>query len=216
MRRSAANNKETMPGNPEQSTSSVSATSTSLLARVRLHDAAAWERLVQLYAPLIYRWCRQTGIAGEDVADISQEVLQAVMKNIDAFRRDRPTDSFRGWLWTITRNKIRDHFRRKAKAEHAVGGTDFKQHLQQMPDCPPEETDGSFDANELLVRQAMELVQGEFQDRTWQAFWRLAVEGHSTADIAEDLAMTKKAVRQAKYRVLQRLRQEFGELLEVV
>lgn len=55
------------------------------------------------------------------------------------------------------------------------------------------------------------MVRSEFEDRTWQAFWRVAVEGHATAEVAADLGITANAVRQAKSRVLRRLRQELGD-----
>ena len=59
----------------------------------------------------------------------------------------------------------------------------------------------------------MELVRTEFEDKTWRAFWRATIDGQQAADIAEELQMTPKAVRQAKYRVLRRLRLEMDELM---
>ncbi len=35
-----------------------SSTSTSLLRRVKARDPDAWQRLVNLYGPLVYRWAR--------------------------------------------------------------------------------------------------------------------------------------------------------------
>ena len=98
-------------------------TSTSLLDRVKAGEAEAWERLADLYGPLVYGWCRQSGLQAEDAADVGQEVFGAVLARVERFRRDRPGDSFRGWLWTITRNKIRDHFRRRSGKAQAQGGT---------------------------------------------------------------------------------------------
>ena len=43
---------------------------------------------------------------------------------MDLIRRDRSGDSFRGWLWTITQNKIRDQFRYRQGAPQAEGGSD--------------------------------------------------------------------------------------------
>ena len=77
-------------------------TSSSLLERLKARDPEAWRRLIELYTPLIYGWCRQCGLQAEDVADIGQEVFSAVAANQEGFRRDAPGASFRGWLWTIT------------------------------------------------------------------------------------------------------------------
>src|SRR6266853_6310705 len=82
-------------------------TPSSLLIRVRTKSPLAWERLVALYGQLIYRWCRQAGLQPADAEDLGQEVLETVNRTINAYRHDRPEDTFRGWLRTITQNKIR-------------------------------------------------------------------------------------------------------------
>jgi RNA polymerase sigma-70 factor (ECF subfamily) len=56
-------------------------------------------------------------------------------------------------------------------------------------------------------------VRGDFEERTWQAFWQTAIEGQPPADLAGPLGMTPTAIRQAKARVLRRLKQEMGDLL---
>src|SRR5262245_64357028 len=95
----------------------------SLLERLRAGQPGAWERLARLYGETVYGWCRRAGVPEADAADVSQEVFAAVARHIDDFRRERPGDSFRGWLWTITRNKVRDHFRRRAEQARAAGET---------------------------------------------------------------------------------------------
>ena len=70
------------------------------------------------------------------------------------------------------------------------------------------------DADRQLFRRALALIQADFSERTWQAFWRVVVDGRSPADVGDELAMRPGAVRVAKSRVLHRLRQELGDLLE--
>ena len=188
-------------------------TSLSLLARVRAEDSDAWASLSRLYSPLVYAWCRQCGVTSEDASDIVQEVFRAVHRNIGRFRRGRPDDSFRGWLWTITRNKIRDHFRVHADRPDAQGGTAAQMRLAEVPEIEPEahESSGDFSRNAILHR-GLDFVQAEFEPKTWQAFWRSLVEEEATSDIAADLGMSTGAVRKAKFRVLRRLREEFRDL----
>src|SRR5438552_4110060 len=69
-------------------------TSSSLLARVRAQDRAAWNRLVDLYGPLVYRWCRQLGLLSEDAEDVGQEVFVAVYRKVIDFRVQREGGSF--------------------------------------------------------------------------------------------------------------------------
>jgi RNA polymerase sigma-70 factor (ECF subfamily) len=186
--------------------------SSSLLQRVRAQDGVAWERLVSLYGPLVYRWCRQAGLQAADAADVGQEVFRAVTRKIADFRRDRPGATFRGWLRTITRNKVVDHVRQQRRRVSGRGGSDAQQQLLQLPS---EESEAEDAAEATLVYyQALELLRGEFEERTWQAFWRVAVGDQAPADVAAELGLTANAVYLAKSRVLRRLREEFADLLE--
>jgi RNA polymerase sigma-70 factor (ECF subfamily) len=198
------------------SAESPTGTSRSLLERLKADDPAAWDRLVGLYAPLVLHWCRRAGLREQDAADIFQEVFQAVAAHIGGFRRDRPGDTFRGWLHRITQNKVRDHFRRRGREPQGVGGTDALSRLAEVPapEAPEQDTADEHRAERELFRRALQLIRSEFAERTWQAFWRTAVEGRATQDVAAELAMTPGAVRVARCRVLQRLREEMGDLAE--
>jgi RNA polymerase sigma-70 factor, ECF subfamily len=192
-------------------------TSSGLLTRVQAHDPEAWRRLVHLYTPLVYHWCRQAGLQASDAADVLQEVFQAVARNITAFRRDRADDTFRGWLWTIARNKLYDHFRRMKKTPGAIGGSDAQAQFAALPEAT---SDGSYDAElradgrRLIFRRALDLVRAEFEDRTWMAFYRTTVDAASPADVASELGVSVNAVYKAKSRVLARLREELADLFE--
>lgn len=194
-----------------------SATSLTLLERVKSRDQDAWQRLVNLYTPLIYSWCRQAGLQPADAADVGQDVFRAVARKIEDFRRDRPRDTFRGWLRIITRNRILDHL--SAMNVRAAGGTDAHLLMQQVA-ADSETDDGSRPVEEvetesrLLFRRAVELIRGEFEDRSWQAFWRVVVEDQSPEFVAESLGLSRNSVYLAKSRILRRLRTEFAELIE--
>src|SRR5206468_2455975 len=80
-------------------------TSRSLLAHAGANDPAAWDRLIALYAPLVWSWCRKMRLQHQDAADVFQEVFKAVATHLAQFHKSKPGDTFRGWLRTITRNK---------------------------------------------------------------------------------------------------------------
>jgi RNA polymerase sigma-70 factor (ECF subfamily) len=188
----------------------------TLLERLRANDSDAWRVMVQLYTPLVCHWTARGGVRGADVEDVAQEVFHAAATHMEGFRRERPGDSFRGWLRGITRNKVLQHFRRQGRHPKASGGTDALVQLQEVHDDatpsapadedPLEELDG-------LRRRALELVRSQFEERTWQAFWLVVVEGRSPAEIAAEMGVTASAVRMAKSRVLHKLKEEFGELI---
>jgi RNA polymerase sigma-70 factor (ECF subfamily) len=188
-------------------------TSSSLIAQVRAHGPDAWRRLARLYGPLVYRWARQRGLQDADAADIVQEVFRTVAARLADFGHNQPGATFRGWLWTVTYHKLGDHFRRVACQPEAAGGTDALRRLQDLPQAAEPSADGSApDPDTALLRRAVELLRGEFEERTFQAFWRTAIEGQAAADVGRELEMTARAVRQARYRVLRRLREELGGL----
>jgi RNA polymerase sigma-70 factor (ECF subfamily) len=192
-------------------------TSRSLLADARLADPAAWERLVRLYAPLVASWCRKWGVAEQDIADLLQDVFSAVAGHLARFRSERPSDTFRGWLSTITRNKVRDHFRRRAVEPTAAGGSVASLQMQQVLDPHALEESSEVTDEAIwddLLRKALESIRGEFHEQTWKAFWGGVVDGRATADVAADLDMKPGAVRVAKSRVLLRLRRELGDAAE--
>lgn len=190
-----------------------SSTSSSLLHRAVARDMDAWGRLSELYGPVVYGWIRAAGFGEHDAADIVQEVFWAVFTSLNRFRRDRPTDSFRGWLGTIAHRRACDHLRKRAAQPAAAGGTEAQAMLQELPERLPEEglpEDANSHAD--LIRRALELVRPEFADRTWQACMQTAVEGRRPADVAADLEMTVGAVYVARSRVLKRLKIELEGL----
>jgi RNA polymerase sigma-70 factor (ECF subfamily) len=195
--------------------SSPSSISSTLLERIRARRPEAWQRLVDLYGPLVYRWARQLGVSSADAADIAQEVFAAVSAHLDQFRRDRPEHSFGAWLRTITRNKIRDHYRQRQSPADAEGGTHAYQQLLELAESAEESSMGTNAGTDTgFLRRMLDLVRVEFENRTWEAFWRLVVDGQSPADVAAAMGLSLPAVYKAKSRVLRRLRQELHDLGE--
>ena len=195
------------------SASDVLATSRSLLARARQRDDRAWEKVVELYAPLAYFWCRRAHVAEQDIPDVVQEVFRAVVVGIDTFRKERPCDTFRGWLRTVTRSKLSDHFRARGKAPAVPGGSDMQHRIAQLPAATDEEPDAAEESAErALFFRGLETIRDQFEPRTWEAFWRVVVDEEPVSDVARALAMRPGTVRVAKCRVLHRLRQELGDV----
>lgn len=194
---------------------SSSHTRSSLLARVRVNDQAAWHELVALYAPLIGRWCHRFGLQSAAIADVSQEVFLAVSRRIAVFQPTKEAESFRSWLWRITRHKIIDRQRSAAQRSLATGGSEAFSMLQRVADHQelPEDIPLDSQATNQLVSRALEQVRVEFQAKTWQAFWRTAVDGLSTEAVAIELQMTNAAVRQARSRISRRLRRQLGDII---
>ena len=195
-----------------------SATSTELLRQAQANDQTAWEQLVELYSRRMYRWCRRAGLQPADASNTVQEALQAVARKLGDFHRDRPGDTFRGWLRRITDNKIRDHFRKQGKtADLAAGGPDSQEMLAYLAN-DNQDTPNSNDTSLAAKRSPhseqllaiIEQVRADVSERDWKFFWRVAVDGQSAADVGREFGVTANTVRLVKMRMLRRLRRHIN------
>jgi len=191
------------------------ATSSSLLIRVKANDQHAWDRFVELYSPLVHRWCRRFGLQEADVDDVRQDVFRTVAESISSYHHEQKGGSFRGWLRTITRTRVLDFFRRKARGAQAVGGSDAQAGWLELPDVDADPGSSDEDDKLLLVRRAVDLILDSCKEQNRQAFLRVVIAGEHPADVAQDLGMTVNAVYVAKSHLLRRIRQEFAEFVEV-
>jgi len=171
-----------------------------------------WQRFVDRYGPLVYYWCRQFGISDEDSHDVVQQVLSKVLSGIGGFRLDREGSTFRGWLCTITRNTLNDFVRTRQNRGRGEGGTEAQQRVQQFQDprVDPTTTTSPLGPSDL-VRRAFDLIRGDFGNTALKAFQLVVFEGYSSREAGRQVGMTADAVRQAKCRILRRLREELGE-----
>ncbi len=194
--------------------------STSLLDRVQEMRPDAWARMVNVFSPIVYRWARKAGLNGEDSADVVQDVFIAVARNIGTFERQKQSASFRSWLATITRNRVKDYFKKRLNHRGGIGGTEALQQFQNVPDpetysMSEQELEKSISLATLDQRlpiRVLEIVKSDCDPKTWQAFWLTTVMHDSAKDVAERLGMTVGSVYQAKSRILARLRKRMEEL----
>lgn len=184
-------------------------TPASLLERLRRPEEGAWARFVDLYTPFLYYWACRMGLQAADAADLVQEVFTLLLQKFPQFSYDK-NKSFRAWLRTVALNCWRDNCRRKSTALRdgdPVG-------LDGL--AAPDDAEALWEKEyrDRLVGRAVEVMKAEFQPATWQAFWSLAVEGKSGAEVAAALGLSIDAVYAAKSRVLRRLRQELDGMLD--
>jgi RNA polymerase sigma-70 factor, ECF subfamily len=188
-------------------------TDNGLIEGIRARDELAWARFVDEYSPLIYVWCRKCDLQSADARDVAQQVFHAVSRSIATFSKGNESGSFRGWLFTVTRNLIRNHLTRTLRGPRAQGGTSIQIRLLEEPEAIGEESLSATTSSgqRTNFQKILDSARAEFDDRTWQCFWMVAMEGHPAVDVAERLGMNPAAVRQAKYRVAKRLRRDLED-----
>jgi RNA polymerase sigma-70 factor (ECF subfamily) len=185
----------------------MSKTSDTLLERLNDRaDSDAWQRLVDLYTPLIRGWLRRQCVPTSDADDIAQEVLAVVVRRLPQFHHNRRPGAFRNWLRTITTNCLRRSWRAGRFGPVANGGTDFAAMLAQLED-PGSGLSRLWDQehDRHVVHQLLEWAQPHFKPTTWLAFRRQVLEGVSADAVAAELGTSVNAVVIAKSRVLMKL-----------
>jgi RNA polymerase sigma-70 factor (ECF subfamily) len=191
-------------------------TSFSLLDRLKQAppNAPDWQRLQDIYRPLIRAWLAHVPGLGDEAEDLAQEVFVVLLRELPAFERRRD-GAFRAWLRQITVNRIRAFDRERRKRPHTGLGPEADQLLAQLADSGSalaRQWDHEHDRH--VCQKLLALVQPDFEPATWLAFTRFALDGLPVAQVARDLGMSPSAVVQAKFRVLKRLRQEVAGLMD--
>lgn len=184
-------------------------TRASLLVQLRNGaNHVAWHEFMQLYGPVVYGFARKRGLQDADAADLMQDVMRSVSTSIGRLEYDRTQGTFRGWLFTITRNKVFNFLSARRIRPQATGDTSTNRLLDSHPDVSDGSEVWEAEYQRRLASLAMERIKGEFQEKTWQAFWLTAVDGIAAPDVAQQVGLSPGAVYVAKSRVLARLKEE--------
>jgi RNA polymerase sigma-70 factor (ECF subfamily) len=182
-------------------------TSLSLLERLGDRtDAEAWRRLVRLYSSLLDAWLRAAGLQAADRDDLTQRVLEVLVRRLPRFEHSGRPGAFRAWLRGITTNLLREFWRERPASASASVLDQLAVPSSGLSRCWDEQHDRH------VLHALMEGVRPQFTAPTWEAFRRTALDGAPARAVAAELGTTVNAVLVAKSRVLARLRQKALDL----
>jgi RNA polymerase sigma factor (sigma-70 family) len=183
-------------------------TRASLLLRLRdTHDLPAWEQFVGLYAPLVYGFARRKGLQDADAADLAQDVMTSVAQQMRQWQYNPERGSFRGWLFTIARNRLMNWQASAARRMDGTGGDDNLKAVQTCPESLPDTDDWDAEYALRIFHWAASVVRPQVAEQTWQAFELTAIDGLNGTEVAASLNMSTGAVYLARSRVMSRLKQ---------
>lgn len=187
-------------------------TRSDLLVGAQRHDRAAWEEIIDRYSPLVYHWCRRSGLSPEDSADVLQSVMLKLSQHLHRFQKDGQPAAFRRWLATVTRSCVRDLARANQDQAPGLGGTDVVVQLRQLQAPIDADSSSGVKAGSRIGKlvAALAEIERSVEPTTWHAFRLMVFENLSSPEAAARLNMSNAAVRLAKARVLQRLRIRLG------
>ncbi len=183
----------------------------------RLHDAEdtqAWNEFVEIYQPMIFGIARRRGLQHADAAEVTQEVMSRVARSIHKWEPDRSKGTFRGWLYRITRNLTIDYLRNVQRRPGTFESRDGVS-IDQLPGPPATEArEFHIEFERRMFAWAAGRIQPRFHRKTWQAFWKSAVEGIAVQTVAQELEMTPGAGYVARSRVMKRLTREVEQRMD--
>jgi len=183
----------------------------TLLARLRHDgDSEAWTTFVDLYTPLVFRYCRSRNLQDADSRDVAQQVLAIVHGAIGKFEYDREKGRFRNWLGAVTTHEISRYQRRERRTGKGVGegwGDDLAKLAAAAVDPSWVE-----EFNSYIFQLALERIRPEFEPDVWQAFDLTWLRDVRPRDAATTLSKPSAWVYKARYKVIERLRKELEYL----
>lgn len=186
------------------------ATSMTLLQslRVSLDDEASWKRFVARYEPLILKWCAQRGLAADDAADVSQNVMLRMATFIREFEYDS-NKSFRAWLKTVTHNAWHDWAAKENRHRVHVQHEDVLATVEARDDLV-HRLQREYDAE--VMELAVLRVQLRVSAPVWKAFELTAIDGMTGTEAATKLKIGTAKLYVDKSRVTRFLKEEIQKL----
>lgn len=169
-------------------------------------DASAWRRFDATYRPMVRRWGRQFGFAGDDLEELCQVVLVGVLGRAKGFCYD-PSRSFRGWLRRITHCRAVEQIRARRRSPAALAAPEAQvaPHWHPRPEATPPPRDDRLDG---LVEEVQRAVRARVAPENWRIFWLIRVDGRPVAEVAAAVGKTYAATFRNQERIARMLRDE--------
>jgi RNA polymerase sigma-70 factor (ECF subfamily) len=194
-----------MPG--KQGPTKPPSTRATLLIRLREEtDTEAWSVFIDLYTPLVYRFCRSRGLQDADSRDVTQQVFAIVHQAMGKFEYDKARGRFRNWLGAVAAHEISRYQRKERRPGKGVGdgwGDEIAALASSAVDPAWIE-----EFNSYVFQQALTRIRPEFEEAVWQAFDLTWLQDVKPQAAAERIGKPSAWVYKARYKVIERLRQE--------
>ena len=182
--------------------------SSTLLTGALSANPNAWVMIVTRYSPKIMTWMLLAGVDSSDAPDLLQDVWRSVLMSLKNFRREKPDDTFRGWLRTIAQRRIADYFESRSQQPRNLPLAQLES--LQSQNLLTDEIAANVSERVTLLQKYMQQVESEVKPNTWLVFQMHVIEEKSVEEVAAILKIPTYSVYTSKSRVIKRLR----ELLE--
>ncbi|MDW7680290.1 MAG: RNA polymerase sigma factor [bacterium] len=173
-----------------------------LAQRIQAGDRQAEHELYSKYHPkIVHHVIRAIGTFNEDCEDIINETLLSVIISIRDGHYDTKMDMALGsYIYGITRNKVRDHFKKVKK--HSVVDSDVK--LQYLHLSVNQEMEYEREEMKNTIRQALSQLKIKYQEVLYLRYF----EGLSIEEISEKLGISPQRVSERIHYALKLLKKK--------
>lgn len=128
-------------------------TRNSLIVRLKSdQNEIAWRDFVAVYEGFLGQMARRHGVPERHVADVTQQILMAIVRSIEGWKNDGNNASFRRWLSTVSRNVVIRFMTRERLQPGGIGGSDLIALLQKVEGKPNERKYNSTNTNSSYGR----------------------------------------------------------------
>ena len=179
--------------------------SSTLLTGARTANPNAWVMIVTRYSPKIMTWMLLAGVDSSDAPDLLQDVWRSVLISLKNFRREKPDDTFRGWLRTIAQRRIADYFESRSQQPRNLPLAQLES--LQSQNLLTDEIAANVSERVTLLQKYMQQVESEVKPNTWLVFQMHVIEERSVEEVAAILKIPTYSVYTSKSRVIKRLRE---------
>lgn len=183
----------------------IEATRSTLLVRLKdLKDQRAWQEFFDVYWTFLFNFARRAGLNEADAEEIVMETVETVARKIEEFEYNRQTGRFKGWLLTIVRFKLGDHFRKHKRRMERGEGTPFDDlDEQRVMETAPSDLEKLWETEwqKRMVDMALERVKQLVGPKQYQIFHCYVIQEQDASEVADFLDVSLSQVYVAKNRV---------------
>jgi RNA polymerase sigma factor (sigma-70 family) len=190
----------------------------SLLERLkRWDDQESWRDFFNLYWGILYTTAVKSGLNDSEAQDVVQDTIIKVVKKIGQFRYDPAVDSFKGWLFYLTRKRIALEYRKRARRERLPSTSDTSisnVEIEEIADPAGIDLDAVWEEEwaRTVWNAALSQIKKQVAAKQFQMFDLYVLKEKPAPEVSKALGVTIAQVYLAKHRISTLLKKELERL----
>lgn len=191
-------------------------TISDLFHRLRdVEDQDAWWTFWRKYRPYVGKLLEVQGLRAHEVDEVAQQVFIKTVASLPGFAPRRQRGSFRRWLSRLTRWRLLDHVRRKAREVERFESLEEFDHVDGAAIAPwfqALDREGQIE----VVQLALQRLLRRFDPLMIQVYWRLVLQEEDAGELARFYRCSRSKIYATRRKIEVHLRREFFVVLEAL